>query len=397
MSGASDIGFALQPPVLPQERAKPVSPAAFLFKLFLAALLIGVFLESAGPHWLKSIFYAKWASAPLAFITLLLALAASVLAHELGHLLPSLCFGFSVSRIALGPVCATRLHGFWKLQYSRAWFSGSVSAIPPDARSWRARMLTVVAGGPIASLGVFLAATSLLEIVGPAASGVYFLSALAQINLFLFVLGLIPNAADSPIRNDARLFITFLQNGHEAQQIKLYHLTTQLQIAGVRPAAYHSELIARLAGAKGNRDLMLFSALAVFLWAVDSGEVALADVWDRHAIALMEDRRLRLSDSVLSESACFDVLHRNAPADAIEKLKTINFEMLSPWLRHRTRAVLQIAEGAYSDAVTSLRSARASLAPISPYRQFELTILDMLERRTRSVHSHSFLCSTTAA
>jgi hypothetical protein len=258
-------------------------------------------------------------------------------------------------------------------------------------------MLTVVAGGPIAGLCVLLAAGSLLEMLRPAASGVYFFSALAQINLFLFVLGLVPNSADSPIRNDARLFITLLENGSEAQQMKLYHMTTQLQIAGVRPAAYPLELIIRLAGAKGNRDLMLFNALAVFLWALDSGQIALADAWDRHANSLIKDRRLRLSDAVLAESACFDVLHRNARANAVEKVKTINFEKLSPWLRHRTRAVLQIAQGAYSDAQTSLRAARVTLPPISPYRQFELTILDLLERQTNVADSHSVRCSTAAA
>lgn len=394
MSGAGSRNFTTQPPALPDTISKPGSQSAFLFSLFVAALFIGVILQALEPAWLKNLLSTAQPGMSGTALTLLLALFVSVLVHELGHLLPSLFFGFHVSRIILGPVSITCVHGRWKLQYSRSWFSASVSAVPQDERAWRLRMLIIVAGGPIASLSTFLGAACLLDSVGAAASGIYFLSALAQLNLLLFVLGLIPNSASASVRNDARLFLTLLQNRHEAEQIRLYHLVTRLQIAGARPSAYPMELITRLGSAKGNLDLTLFNALSVFLWSLDSENINLADTWDRYANALVQHHILRLSATVLCESACFDLLHRGLPDSAARKLRATNFETLSPWLKYRARAVLQIAEGDYSDAIVSLDSARASFPAALPYFQFELTILDQLEHRaiiasSRAISAHA--------
>ena len=314
---------------------------------------------------------------------LLLAFALSVVLHELGHLLPALWFGFHVSRGALGPICVTRAHGPWKLQYSRSWWAASVVAIPRDETAWRRRMLTVVAGGPIASLVTCFLAVYLRSALAPTASGGAFLSALAQLNLFLFLF-LIPNSRNASVRNDARLFLTIWENGCEAEQIRLYHRVTQLQIAGVRPRGFPRDLITQVAAAAGNRDLMLFSALTVFLWALDSGDVTLADTWDRRANRLIEDYVLRLSDTVLCESACFDIVHRNAPESATQKLNAVHFASLPPWLQHRAKAALQITQGAHQSAILNLRQAKASLPPHSSYREFEFKILDLLEQRTAS-------------
>jgi hypothetical protein len=256
-------------------------------------------------------------------------------------------------------------------------------------------MLIVIAGGPIASLAVLVCAVYCLasgSLAGPAA---YFFSVVAQINLFLFVLGLVPNSANACVRNDARLFLTLLQNSSEAEQMKLYHLVTRLQIAGVRPSAYPRELIARLACAQGNPDLMLFNALTIYLWALDSEDLITADAWDRHANALLEENVLRLSTTVLCESACFDLLHRNHPQSAAQKIKATTPATLSPWLRYRAEAALQIAEGSYANARLSLRNARASIPALRPYFEFELTMLDLLERR--AIIADSELLSARAA
>jgi Peptidase family M50 len=386
MSGPACASVAPHPPVTAHRPSKSLSSSAFLLLLFVAALLIGVVLQLAGPAWLSNMFHinAGLAGSPL---TLLLALAVSVVVHELGHLIPSLCFGFYVSRIVLGPLSVSRAHGRWKLRYSRAWFVASVSAFPPDERAWRVRMLTVIAGGPIATLCAFLAAAYLLQVWGPGTSAACFLCGVAQLNLFLFVLGLVPNSSDASVRNDARLLLTLLENGCEAEQIRLYHYVTCLQITGVRPSSYPRQLIARLATATGNYDLMLFNALSIFLWALDSGDIATADVWDRYAISLLEDHALKLADTVRSESACFDVLYRNNPFAAIEKLRVAKKETLSPWLKHRSEAVLKIAQAPHLDALLSLRNARVSFPAPLPYFQFESNILDLLERRATVSHS----------
>lgn len=311
-------------------------------------------------------------------VALLAAFVMSVVLHELGHLLPSLWFGFYVPRVSLGPLSLTRAQGPWRLRYSRNWFSASVAAIPRDETAWRARMLIVVAGGPLASLLTFVSAAYLLEKFGAAAS---FVSLTAQLNLLIFLFGLVPNSRHASVRNDARLFLTLLENGCEAEQIKLYHLITQLQIAGVRPRDYPRDLIHRVAASTGNYDLMLFAALAVFLWALDSGDAGLAAVWDSRANELLEDHALRLRDTVLCESACFDIVHRGALDSAARKLRGIRFANLPPWLQQRAKAALYIAEGSRASALSMLQQARASLPKGRPYYEFEAGMLEQLDQR----------------
>lgn len=386
--------FAPQPPPIREKSAKPFSQPAFLFVLFIVALFIGALAQFVGPAWLTDIFRLDAGPAQAAG-ALLVALTISVLVHELGHLIPSLCFGFHISRVVLGPIAATGAYGRWKLGYSPAWFSASVAAIPANDYDWRARMLTVIAGGPIATLWTFLIAALLLATF-PASPAAYFFSALAQINLFLFVLGLVPNSNNASVRSDARLFLTVLQNGDEAEQIKLYQHVTRLQIAGVRPRAYPWELIAQLAVRTGNYDLMLFNALTIYLWALDSGDIATADAWDRYANRLIEDHVLKLSNAVLCESACFDVLHRQDPVTAVQKLRTINTKTLSPWLKHRAQVVLHVAEGSYTKALAGIRNARVSFPAPQPYFQFESTVLDRLQHRATVSPSKPLAASAAA-
>jgi hypothetical protein len=326
---------------------------------------------------MSGMFGASFGAHPV--VTLLVAFAISVVFHEMGHLVPSLWFRFHVARIALGPICATRTHGSWKLRYSRHWFAASVAAVPCDETAWRFRMLTVVAGGPVATLVMCLVAAGLLNNLAPGATGYGMCSALAQLNFFLFVFSLVPNSRNASVRNDARLFLVLIENGCETEQIRLYHMVTQLQIAGVRPRAYPRELITRVAAALGNRDLMLFSAHTVFLWALDSDDIAVADAWDQRANALLEDHTLRLTSAVLCESACFDILHRNRPETGAEKLRAINPKALAPWLQHRAKAAELIAHGANPAALSALRNARASFLPGRPYFEFESKILERLE------------------
>ncbi|MBV8896091.1 MAG: hypothetical protein JO051_06255 [Acidobacteriaceae bacterium] len=257
-------------------------------------------------------------------------------------------------------------------------------------------MLTVIAGGPIATLWIFLGAALLLDTVSLAEPVACFFSALAQINLLLFVLGLVPNSKNASVRSDARLFLTVLQNGEEAKQIKLYQRVTRLQIAGVRPRAYPFELLSQLAVTTGNYDLMLFSALTIFLWSLDSGDIATADAWDRYANRLMEDRVLKLNDAVLAESACFDVLHRQNTVAAAEKLRTIKTKALSPWLKHRSQAALEIVEGSYANALAEVSEARTSFPAPQPYFQFESALLDLLQHRATVSYSKPLAASAAA-
>jgi hypothetical protein len=189
------------------------------------------------------------------------------------------------------------------------------------------------------------------------------------------------------MRNDARLFLTLCENGDEAQQIRLYHAATRLQAAGVRPREYPLQLLQNLANTKGNPDLTLFNAHTLFLWALDRQDIATADRWDKYAAELMDERALRLSDTVLVESGCFDLLYRDLPLNAAHKLSSVNLKKVAPWLRPRAKAALLLANGSHAQAHCLIADARKCLSPEVPYHQFELVLLDTLESRAILLNS----------
>ena len=381
MSAAATVHCSIQPPPVPVRVSQSKSQTAFSWKLFAAALFIGILVQAAGPNWLKSVFVADRLPAFEKALMLLTAIAASVSLHELGHLIPSLCFGFHVSRVSVGPVSLARLGSAWKLQYSRNWFSGSVSAVPANDRAWRLRMLAVVAAGPLASLALFLLAGYEMNRLTAYPSLFVFAKSLAEINFFIALLGLIPNSEDAQVRNDARLFWTILRNRSQAEQIKLYQQVTRLQINAVRPRDYPQQLIERLACSRGTSDLILFSAHTIYLWALDSGEIATAAAWDRYATALIEEQNLRLRNIVLCESAYFDLVHRGDSISACKKLNETNFTALPGSLLHRSNAVRQLAMRNYPEALMNIEKARAGLNDPRSCFAFELILLDFLERQ----------------
>jgi hypothetical protein len=386
----------LEPSPLPRDPSSEASPSRFSAQLFAAALFLGVLLQVTRPAWFVKVLHVSHAGALATAGTLCLATALSVLIHELGHLILSLVVRFRVSRVSFGPISVSRVHDHWKLQYSRTWVSASVSALPPDERAWRTRMLLVVAGGPLATACLFTGAVWLFNKTGPAAQSAALLAGLVEINLLLFVLGLVPNPRNSPVRNDARLFLTILENRKEAEQIKLYQRVTWLQVSGERPSAYPEELITRLAKSEGNYDLMLFAAHTLFMWALDTGKLALADSWDRHAMHMLSLRPLRIADCVMAESAFFDLCYRNLPASAIRKLSAARFQTLPPALQKRAKATLEAAQNDWSE-VNTIDSALHELRQDLPYGRFESELLASIKRRAIITSSRTLSAFVAAA
>jgi hypothetical protein len=348
--------------------------------MFVAVAVLLV-VQHAHPSWSISSVALARAGAFKTLPILVVATIASVIIHEAGHLVPSLVFGFYVSRVSIGPISLSRVHGRWKLQFSRALLCASVSAMPADGRAWRTRMLLVLAGGPVATLATFVVTASALGDGGPTMGHTLLWPALCQINFLLFVLGLIPNNVNSRVRNDARLFLIVLKNDKYAEQIRLYHEVSRLQVAGVRPSEYSADLVSRLASAHGNYDLMLSNALSIFVWALDSGQIAVANDWDVYANRLIEVAELRLSNTILAESGVFDLLYRDLPASAARKLGAVKLETVPPGLRERAKAAIELIGGRHEQALASITAARKVLSSAISYSLFESRLLDLMENR----------------
>ncbi len=202
----------------------------FAWKLFLLAIGAGAVLETAGPEWARRLFQALSLSSVSAISAVFAALLAVVIAHETGHLLMALLLHFKVTGGCFGLVRVSREQERWIWRLSaKSLFMASVSAIPRDLQAWRWRMLAVVVAGPIATLATGLAAGCALLLCGHLGWITNFLAGFAQLSLFVFTLGLIPNGAKARVRNDARLFCVFWRNQADAAEVMAWHRAMQLK------------------------------------------------------------------------------------------------------------------------------------------------------------------------
>jgi hypothetical protein len=373
-------------PPLPRSLENARRKSKFSWQLLLLALAIGIAAKIFGPSWARMIFQAVGLGTVAALSAFWAAFAAGIFLHEAGHLLAAVLQDFEILGASLGPIRAVHFHGKWTFQFSGTVLSGSISAIPRENHAWRKRMLLVVAAGPVATLltGV---ASGLLLFSGEFEGWMnYLLASLTELSFFLFILGLIPNGSKAQIRNDAQLCYSLFRNTAEAQGILLYHLVTQLGVAGMRPRDYPERLIRKLAVGRSRPDMSLIYAHTIVMWAIDRGDMQTADAWEQRALELCERCDLRLQNLTLARSAFFDVLFRDNLVAASCKFADVDLEVLSPrYLMHRAKAAYQLAAGNVEEALAEVHRTQFRFPKHLPYYDFEHSLLSQLHRKAIEV------------
>jgi hypothetical protein len=373
-------------PPLPTKLEQGTAKSQFSWHLLLLAVGIGIAAKLLGPSWMRMLFQGLRIETFSAFSAFAAAFAAGIIFHEAGHFVAGMLLDFEFIGASLGPLRAAYFHGKWTFQLSGTLFSGSISAIPRNSDAWRKRMLLVVAAGPAATFLTGLA-SGLLLFNGTSDDWTRcFLVSLTQLSFFLFVLGLIPNGSKAQVRNDARLCYSLFHNTVEAQEILLYHLVTQLGVAGMRPRDYPERLIRKLAAARSRPDMSLIYAHTITMWAIDCGEMQTAEAWDQRTVELSERCDLRLQNLTLARSAFFDVLFRDKLALARCKFAEVNLDILSPrTFMHRAKAAYQLAAGNIEEALAEVHRAKFYFPKHLPYYDFERSLLSQLHRKTIEV------------
>jgi Peptidase family M50 len=375
---------AIDPPLppFPALTARPARRSSISWNLLGFAIGFAAALKLFGPQWMW--LFARRTNTVGELALLFTALNAAIVLHEAGHLLMAWALDFDVLGGSLGPLRAIRMHGRWSLQFSFNLFSGSAIVVPRRSESnWRARMLGVVAAGPAATF-LATAFSALLLIVFATSESWFarFLGASFELNFFLFFLGLFPNARGARLQNDARLFCTFLRDTAEANEILLYHLIGQFQIAGVRPRDYPKQLIHKLAQAQGRPEMCVSHANTIVLWALDRGDIKTADAWERRAMDLAEFCDWKQQNNMFAGSASFDLIVREDAISAKNKLAEVQIDTLSPrWYRHRIAAVYWLAAGNIPQALAEIARAQYEFPNRLPYYDFERMLLTRLHRK----------------
>jgi hypothetical protein len=353
------------------------SEAAFSLSLLVLALVFIWTCRSFSPDPIRHWFAQVPLNTPFDLLLLPAAVLAAILLHEAGHLLASLLLGFRILGGSIGPFQIQMIPGDSKISWSwKTAFTGSISAVPRGMHYWRQSMMTVISAGPALTLisGLMAASyrpSSHLSTV----LQVYFV----QVSALLFVLGLIPNGRHARRYNDARLLLDLLSHSPGADELELKVRLKQLVLSGERPQDYPRELIIRLAAFRGRPDGEALFAQALVQWSIDSGELELADAWDRRSLALAEQCAPPVKNSALASSACFDVIFRQDYESARTKFAQVDCDSLFPsCLAHRARAARLIASGRRHRAPAHILRAQYALPRGNAHYALERTLLDKL-------------------
>jgi hypothetical protein len=377
------MGLALSqkfPQTVVLESEKPrVKAFRFQFLMLVAAVVLGSLIDLFGPAWARTILDQVKLDNTAAAAAMFGALLVSVVVHETGHLLAALSLNFHLLGFALGPLRYERQPGassFWFS--SEGWFRCSVSAVPRETQScWNYRMMTVIAAGQAATLLLLM-----ISSVESLAGHTVFWSASAEINLLLFVLGLVPNGRLAKTRNDAELFLAVWRNGADAFEMRMCHQALELGLGRLRPRDYPERLMSNLAGLSGRPYTNLIVAKRMVEWALDNNDQAMASAWDEHALTACLGLGRRTLNQALAESGCIDLLFRDQRSSALTKFAQVDFARLRPpFLAERAKAAWLIARDLPHMARVHILCAQQRLPPEVPYCEYERAILAQLHTK----------------
>ena len=369
----------------PGSASRPVFSSAFLLAI---ALCLGALVRSFGPELLSDCFLPIPIFELAGLSALIAGLSGAVTLHEAGHLLAALANDFEVSGVVLGPFRFARTGSSWTLILKKnRLFEASVSAFPKTEENWRRKMATVVAAGPLATLLTGLASAFLLHFCGGGDSWfIWFLRVFAQVSFLVFVLGLVPNGKSLLCQNDAALLRSLWRMDSQANEVFLYHLVLQQQRLGIRPRHYPWSLIELLAQFEGRPDFMAFFASIIALWAFDGNNVDTGNNWDRRALTLYSRCSSHSRYFVIVNSACFDIIHRQDLIAARAKLDNLDIsKIISPYLRHRARAVVHLTARRVPEALADIAAARFALPKYLQNSGVEYLLLSHLHAVTLTV------------
>ena len=169
------------------------------------------------------------------------------------------------------------------------------------------------------------------------------------------------------------------QNGDEAEDLKVAHRVLDVDAGGNQARGFSGGTMCELAKWNGRPDTNWMIAKSMVDWAIDSGDLQMADAWDRHAVEQAEHCARRTRNTALAESGCFDVLYRNNLRGARMKFAEVDFDSLfPPCLAERARAARLVANDLPHWAYRNILRAQYALPLGLAYYDYERSLLDRL-------------------
>lgn len=306
-----------------------------------------------------------------ALITIgILLLIATVVAHELGHLVGGWLVGFRFLLFVVGPLKVLREDDGIRVRFNKdvSLYGGMAASAPADDRDLARRTAIVILGGPLTSLalGVLSLALAAWANANIAAASPWSALTLSSIifgltNLVIFAATMIP-AKTGGFASDGAQLLDVLRGGHRAERRWLTIALTTASLDGVRPRDWDPAHIERLLALRQGQVEDGMANYFGYFYALDRDEVQrageLLDLCRQQAQSFPESAR----PMIFAEAAYFTARYRQDAAAARALLEQAQGNIIEKHSRLRAEAAVLLAEG---KPVESAEKARAALLEVN--------------------------------
>ena len=285
---------------------------------------------------------------PLLALPLLWLLAVAV--HEAGHLAAGMARGMRFLMVVVGGLGLVRSGGRvqGRLYFNLGALGGFVVAQPDPARPLRPQMLWLVAGGPLASLGL-AAVAGVVALSLPAGVVAAWWLVLALISLLLFFATAVPMRAGGFLSDGLQWWKL---RGDAAFLARRAHLIALMgpPLAGTRPRDFDAAQLARAQAVMGDEAVYdVGVALYAYLHAFDRGDIATAARWLQRIAAKFDEYPDGFRQGLAIEGALFEATQ--GELDAAES-----------WLAKARGGVVDASRRALAEAAVAQRRGDATRA-----------------------------------
>lgn len=257
---------------------------------------------------------------PVSILSMILAVTLSVFVHEAGHLIAGLTQKFRFLMFSVGPFKIDKMDGNLKPGINKNLnVAGGLTLMIPKSENYKRNELAwFIAGGPIASLLLFITGTALAlslytfaEIEGNINYTVYFSWLTAIISLLLFVTSIIPEQG-AGLESDGHQLLDLFTGGDLARIKQFVMQLSASSWSGTRPKDLDANKLYHLIELIENQNTTnaFIGKLILYLHKMDTNEIASAgDILDEMILMLNDHENQVIGPAVYLEKCFYEAMY----------------------------------------------------------------------------------------
>jgi hypothetical protein len=364
------------------------------------AMLVGAAFGAAGVMVGRSASDSEWirlrfdALGPYDLLLLPLTFFIVVLLHELGHLFGGLVRGMRFLLLIVGPLRLRRTISGLRLDWflNSGTLGGLAAALPDPRRPIRGQLLSLIVGGPLASLLLTVLALWLATALDGRWSA--HLLILGALSALIFIVTALPTRAGGFL-SDGRQCIELLRGGAAVEQRAMIMAAYAQSLSGIRPRDRDPAPLERALALSGDEPLRdIGAALMAYQVALDQRDLVAASEWIDRVAAGHDAYPAGFRQALACETAYFAARYRRDPDTAEVWYTRAKGGVVEPSQRALAEAAIALARGDAAAALQAIARGEKKLGDSSdagsvPFLQDELSSLRVEAEAALAQHAGS--------